>query len=245
MSSEKPFPSKKDYELADKLASEDKTDLSFIKEYTIDEDLCDDLIEFFNKTPSNVDEPNPWYSKQPGAVGDDRKKSIRPEHKESIDLGFSPFLFYRNTTVPQDHLHIKHIYDRYLFELHKCTRKYIQEYPRIIGERVTFDIKEATNIQYYPPGGGFKTYHCERSSEEEPQSSRVLVFMTYLNTVTDEGGTHFIHQNKTVNAVKGKTVIWPCDWPWTHKGIISPTQEKYIVTGWYNFNKQPNVGRMN
>ena len=52
MSSEKPFPSEKDYELADKLASEDKTDLSFIKEYTIDETLCDDLIEFFHKTPS-------------------------------------------------------------------------------------------------------------------------------------------------------------------------------------------------
>tara|TARA_R110001592_G_C12867499_1_gene723430 strand:+ start:1 stop:735 length:735 start_codon:yes stop_codon:yes gene_type:complete len=244
MSSEKPFPSKKDYELADKLASENKTDQSFIKEYTIDEELCDDLIEFFNKTPSteNTDD-NLWYSKKPGAVG--VQGQIRNEHKESIDLGFSPFLFEPNTIVPKEYQHIKNIYDKYLFELHKCTRKYIQEYPRVIGERVTFDIKEATNIQYYPPGGGFKTYHCERSSEEEPQSSRVLVFMTYLNTVTDEGGTHFIHQNKTVNAVKGKTVIWPCDWPWTHKGIISPTQEKYIVTGWYNFNKQSNVGRMN
>ena len=50
---------------------------------------------------------------------------------------------------------------------------------------------------------------------------------------------------QTINAVKGKTVIWPSDWPWTHKGIISPTQEKYIVTGWYNFNSQPNKGRMN
>ena len=69
--------------------------------------------------------------------------------------------------------------------------------------------------------------------------------MTYLNTVTDEGGTHFVHQNRTINAVKGKTVIWPSDWPWTHKGLISQTQEKYIITGWYNFNKQTNVRRMN
>ena len=129
--------------------------------------------------------------------------------------------------------------------MHKCTKKYIKEYPRVIGEKVTFDVREPTNLQYYPAGGGFKTYHCERSSEEEPQSSRLLVFMTYLNTVTDEGGTHFIHQNKTINAVKGKTVIWPCDWPWTHKGIISPTQEKYIMTGWYSFNKRTNTGRMN
>ena len=244
MSSEKEFPSKKDYELLDKCASENKVDLSFIKEYKIDEGLCDDLIEFFNKTPSTESKDyNPWYSKKAGAVGEGG--NIIKRHKESIDLGFSPFLFDPNTTVPQEYQHIKHIYDRYLFELHKCTKKYIQEYPRVIGEMVSFSVKEATNIQYYPPGGGFKTYHCERSSESQPQASRVLVFMTYLNTVTDKGGTHFIHQNKTINAVKGKTVIWPTDWPWTHKGIISPTQEKYIMTGWYSFNKHINIERMN
>ena len=31
----------------------------------------------------------------------------------------------------------------------------------------------------------------------------------------------------------------------THKGIISPTQEKYIMTGWYSFNKNINIERMN
>ena len=99
MSSEKEFPSKKDYELADKLASENKTDLSFIKEYTIDEGLCDDLVEFFNKTPSTAPkDDNPWYSKKAGAVGEGGQ--IRTHHKESIDLGFSPFLFDPNTTVP-------------------------------------------------------------------------------------------------------------------------------------------------
>ncbi len=241
MSSEKTFPSKKNYERADQLASAGKIDLSFIKEYMIDESLCDDLVEFFNKTPFT--DTNPWYSKKPGAVGETGQ--VRTEHKESIDLGFSPFLFDANSTVPQKFQHIKHIYDRYLDELHKCTKQYIIEYPRVMGEMVTFSVKEATNIQYYPPGGGFKTYHCERSSEAEPQASRVLVFMTYLNTVTDQGGTHFVHQNRTINAVKGKTVIWPSDWPWTHKGLISKTQEKYIITGWYNFNKQTNVRRMN
>ena len=59
---------------------------------------------------------------------------VRTEHKESIDLGFSPFLFDANSTVPQKFLHIKHIYDRYLDELHKCTKQYIIEYPRVMGE---------------------------------------------------------------------------------------------------------------
>ena len=127
MSSEKPFPSEKDYELLDKLASENKVDLSFIKEYTIDEGLCDDLVRFFNRTPSTEKtDDNPWYSKKPGAVGEGGQ--VRTYHKESIDLGFSPFLFDPNTTVPQEYRHIKHIYDRYLFELHKCTRKYIRNW---------------------------------------------------------------------------------------------------------------------
>jgi hypothetical protein len=59
--------------------------------------------------------------------------------------------------------------------------------------------------------------------------------MTYLNTVTDEGGTEWYHQNLKVNAEKGKTVIWPADWTFTHRGVPSPTQEKYIITGWFNF----------
>ena len=30
----------------------------------------------------------------------------------------------------------------------------------------------------------------------------------------------------------GKIVCWPCDWTHTHRGIISDTETKYIMTGW-------------
>jgi hypothetical protein len=59
--------------------------------------------------------------------------------------------------------------------------------------------------------------------------------MTYLNDVTDGGGTEFFHQNITTTAVKGKTLIWPSDWTFTHRGQVSPTQDKYIITGWFSF----------
>ena len=74
--------------------------------------------------------------------------------------------------------------------------------------------------------------HCERN---ERGNNRHLVFMTYLNDVEDKGETEFVLQNLKVKAEKGKTVIWPSDWTHTHRGIISPTQEKYIVTGWFSF----------
>ena len=58
--------------------------------------------------------------------------------------------------------------------------------------------------------------------------------MTYLNDVKD-GGTEFLYQNLKTKAEKGLTLIWPSAWTHTHKGIISPTKEKYIITGWYAF----------
>lgn len=74
MSSEKTFPSKKNYERADQLASAGKIDLSFIKEYKIDEGLCDDLVEFFNKTPFT--DTNPWYSKNLALWGKQVKSEL-------------------------------------------------------------------------------------------------------------------------------------------------------------------------
>jgi hypothetical protein len=58
--------------------------------------------------------------------------------------------------------------------------------------------------------------------------------MTFLNDMTDEGGTEFLYQDLKVEPKKGLTLIWPSYWTHTHRGVISKTQEKYIVTGWYS-----------
>jgi len=60
--------------------------------------------------------------------------------------------------------------------------------------------------------------------------------MTYLNDV-DEGGTEFKNQKIKLPARKGLTTIWPTDWTHTHRGVISKTQDKYIITGWFNYVK--------
>ena len=93
-------------------------------------------------------------------------------------------------------------------------------------------ITDITNIiQYYPPNGGFKVYHSE--SECVAYTKRKLVYMLYLNNVSD-GGTEFKHQQLKLNAIKGDLIIWPADFTHTHRGIVSKTNEKYIVTGWFN-----------
>ena len=95
-----------------------------------------------------------------------------------------------------------------------------------------FTPTELINLQTYQPGGGFKTWHCERAGIT--QQTRCLVFMTYLNDVED-GGTEFEYQKMTAPAKKGLTIIWPSDWTHTHKGQISHTYKKYIATGWLNY----------
>ena len=64
--------------------------------------------------------------------------------------------------------------------------------------------------------------------------TRCLVYMTYLNDVNN-GGTDFKFQNLTTPAKKGLTVIWPSDWTHLHKGQVSQTDTKYIITGWLNY----------
>ena len=93
-------------------------------------------------------------------------------------------------------------------------------------------ISQAFNIQYYPPNGGYKQWHNERSTQQTHQRS--LVFMTYLNDLPDGGGTEFAYYpDFKVNAKKGFSMIWPTDFTHTHRGIISQ-HEKYIATGWFN-----------
>jgi len=99
-----------------------------------------------------------------------------------------------------------------------------------------YDADFTNLIQYYPKNGGFKKWHNERPAFGNSQSmvaNRALVYMTYLNTVTDKGETEFKYQKIKYKAVKGKSLIWPTDFTHTHRGIPSPTQEKWIATGWY------------
>jgi hypothetical protein len=64
---------------------------------------------------------------------------------------------------------------------------------------------------------------------------RHLVFMTYLNDIEDHGETEFYHQMLKIKPEKGLTLIWPADWTFTHRGNPSPSEQKYIVTGWFNY----------
>jgi len=171
--------------------------------------VCDELIAYFKQ--SKV---------EPGQIGHDRK--VLPEIKDSLDL----------ISEGQDLDHP--VFKKYLYGLNEITRKYIEKY-EAAGAVNAWGIREPINIQYYKPKGGFKVWHTERTGKLAPSINRHLVFMTYLNDVFDEGGTEFYYQKIKTEARKGLTLIWPTDWTHLHRGVVSPTQEKYIITGWFSF----------
>jgi hypothetical protein len=185
---------------------------NFIGEFFLDKiEICDGLVDLFKESKD----------KRQGAVFDDNlKPEIDLEIKQSLDVSLNPY----------DKV-IDNRFREYLFSLDKVKNKYIDIFPAC-NRYAPWGIKSNINIQFYKPGDGFKMYHTERSQKN---NDRHLVFMTYLNDVDDGGETEFYHQNLKIKAEKGKTIIWPVDWTYTHRGIISSTQEKYIITGWYDF----------
>lgn len=187
--------------------------MDFIRTYEMhNETLCDRLIQRF-ELDSN---------KMQGVVIDKfGNKVVDKEHKDSFNVNFDP-----SCKEP--------IFIEYQNELQKALLKYIDEF-QYCNEGGPWTILEPVTIQKYEPKGGFKAWHFERMNAVFPSATRHIVFLTYLNDVTDQGGTEFLYQNKILEAKKGVTAIWPSDWTHTHRGIPSPTQTKYIMAGWLNF----------
>jgi len=185
---------------------------SFIYPFTLkDLSICDKLIEYHKN--------NTEYKKEGTVQKSKGKPEVDHEQKHSIDVTFQPY--------SQDPC-IK----EYCKEIQRGINEYVKEFEPL--SMTSMSVNTGINIQHYPPGGGFKKWHFERMAASFPQVSRILVFMTYLNDVTDEGETEWVYQDIKIQPKKGLSVIWPSEFTHTHRGIPSKTQEKYISTGWIN-----------
>ena len=181
---------------------------SFIETYNVDKKVCDDLIKYYHEDTR--------YKKE-GCVGFEDQLKIDTTSKESIDVTF--------------HNDTQHKAIAGFFKvLTPCLIKYMKRYAINYGLKT-----EYTNIiSMFPPLGGYKAFHHERTTAA---SRRQLVYMLYLNDITDGGGTEFPFQKIQTTAKKGNLLIWPSDFTHRHRGIVSPTETKYIVTGWFQMTK--------
>jgi len=172
-----------------------------------DPSLCDDLIKYFKRSKD----------KRPGIFSEGRydKKS-----KDSTDVPIkdasSPVIINYLNQLTQ------------LLELYKHKYKFINDCNR-------WNILFPLSIQSYKPKQGYRVWHYERDGFEN--CHRMLVFMTYLNDVTEGGETEWYYQKLKLKPKKGLTVFWPTDFNFTHRGVPSLTRHKYIITGWFGYNR--------
>jgi len=182
---------------------------NFIEEFTIDKDICKDIIDFFCTNNS---------LHQPGASGE----SVDLSKKNSIDLSVDP----KNLNLTG-----YECFKKYFNQLNECYRKYKIKWPFLKESFPEVDIG-SFNIQQYKEGGHFSKIHSERIALQNLH--RLFAFMTYLNDDFEGGCTYFSNFNLKIKPEPGKTLIWPADWTHAHKGEVVSYGSKYIITGWLN-----------
>lgn len=180
----------------------------------IDPNVCDRFIDWYER------DSDKYFLKGPGESLKDSGGVIDPTIKESIDTPVMNMVLIEPVNALVD-------------EVDRIMGDYVKKFP-FCAKGGAFHMDPGWNIQWYPPGGGYKEWHTERLSSCRVDVYRHLVWMVYLNDVPN-GGTEWFHQNKYVEAEKGKCCIWPADWTWTHKGRVSETHDKLLATGWYSF----------
>ena len=181
--------------------------------------LCNEITNFFKKNKN-------LHKQGVTASGKDLKKKSR------IDITVSP----NDLKKPKFE-----ILKQYVNELYKCFLDYQNQWPFLKSMIKDIDIGEF-NIGEYSPGDHFAKLHSERTSLATLH--RVFAWMTYLNDVEDGGGTSFPTQELEFDARCGDMVIWPAYWTHPHHGIVSPTQTKYIASGWFIFKKKDNYNNI-
>ena len=192
------------------------TDFIYRKENVLSSNFCKSLIELFE-----IDKER----QHRGVVRVKGEVVATTNQKTSTDISFTP-------KDLEDKLWGNSL-KKVIPIVDKARLDWINQYYMGLDKIDPFEINFTFNMQRFLPGEGYHAFHCERASWDT--RDRAGVWMIYLNDVYDRGWTEFFYQQHYEEPKTGKIVCWPCDWTHTHRGIISDTETKYIMTGWFTF----------
>ena len=120
------------------------------------------------------------------------------------------------------------------FILSNMISQYKEKFPLIDSHLTNWHVTPTCQLAKYEPNNYYSYVHCENPGRPK-YLSRVFAWMIYLNDVREGGYTEFPTQNKKFQPRRGDILIWPAYFTHPHRGIVSKTEKKYIVTGWYVF----------
>lgn len=176
--------------------------------------FCDGVVEYFE-----------WCQKNNKTFNREERESIKKDSSTSLNpLSVEEINFaYPNVAG-------------YLTEFNDifwnvCYKDYMAQYS------VLSDYDRHTiytyKVQKTVPSGGYHVWHSEDGSKNF--AFRIGVYILYLNDVDSGGETEFLYQSMRVSPKKGRLVIFPANYPWTHRGNPPLKDTKYIITGWLEY----------
>jgi len=176
--------------------------------------FCDSLIDYFewclknNRTYKRPEDEN---------VKKDDSTNLNPASIEEINFTFNNVQGF-----------IGEFNDVFW---NQCYKEYTDKYSTLkqYDQHTIYSYK----LQKTVPTGGYHVWHSEDGAVA--MSRRIGVYILYLNDVEEGGETEFLYLSKRVVAKKGRLLVFPANFPWTHRGNPPLSGNKYIMTGWIEF----------
>jgi len=123
--------------------------------------------------------------------------------------------------------------------IQECIFKGYDEYASEVSSLSLLTVSSlAFNWQMTKIGGGFSIWHIEQGAGNA--CNRALVWSIYLNDIQEGGETEFLYQQRKIKPETGTLVIWPAGITHPHRGNPPYSNDKFILTGWFEL--PPNNG---
>ena len=179
---------------------------------------CQQLIDFF--------EDNPKFHGRGRVV---EEKGVTPDY-DKIKKCTEMF-------ISSDDLNKPNVLEHLSRALGLTIEQYKTKYP-YLHKCARWDISHTFKMQKYLPNEAYFVLHTENTGLVDGFAERRLIaWMLYLNDITDGGETEFPSLDIKFQPKRGSMLMWPAYWTHPHRGLPSPTQIKYIMTGWFSFDK--------
>ena len=184
-----------------------------IYEDTISQELCDELIKWFDLcSEKNFTEHNMAFP--------DGGKQIIRRSDESIIFPNQPPVFSLSLS--------NEVCGAFWNVLDKCYNEYAAKYDLNDLNLSCYNFK----LHKVKKGQGYHAWHYENQGDSMT-GRRALAWMTYLKVPEEGGETEFLCQSKRIEPVVGRTLIWPAHFTHLHRGNPPLKGEKIYITGWF------------
>lgn len=134
------------------------------------------------------------------------------------------------SSCPAEHLS-DNLYSSIHNALWSAYMEYVKNYEIALTEQTGPHHVYEYKIQKTKPGQGYHSWHYE--SPERTSCQRLLAYTIYLNDIQEGGETEFLYQKRRVCPQQGRIAIWPAGFTHLHRGNPPLSNDKYIVTGWF------------